>query len=90
MIFRGNIPDDIAISKMIERTPGLVDDSLLTRFIQDMILGAPDHFMAKSSRENSLLCWREGNHSSVANKLGIVKKALKKSSSISLLLGAPG
>ena len=57
---------------------GKVDDDLLTKYARVMLIGAPTHFVAETSRENAMLHWREGNHMSVSQNPQKVMKAMTK------------
>lgn len=66
------------IQKSVKRMRGLVDDDLLTLYIQVMLVGAPSHFVAETSRENTLEYLRNGNHPSVDKNMGLALKTVRK------------
>lgn len=66
------------VYKMVDRMRGLVDEDLLDHFVRVMLVGAPAHFNAETSRENFLLHWREGNHPSVDLQPELMQKAMNK------------
>ena len=66
------------IQQRIERLRGLVDEDLLTLYARVMLVGAPAHFVAESTRENAMLHWREGNHPSIEADVNEIWKAMNK------------
>ena len=66
------------VAGSIEKIRGLVDDDLLAHYAQVMLVGAPDHFNYKTTRENAMLHWHEGNHPSIALNLEKLKKTMNK------------
>ena len=55
-----------------------VDDDLVQHFVRVMTVGCPNHFVAESTRENSLRYWRGGNNPSIKKKLAQVMKTMNK------------
>jgi len=55
-----------------------IDPWLVTQYVRATTTGCPNHFVAETSRENALLHWREGNHSSVKHKLVEVMNVMAK------------
>ena len=66
------------IQKAIEKIQGKADDDLLAQYAWVMLIGAPAHFVAKSSHENAMLHWQIGNHPSVDQDLEKATKAMAK------------
>ena len=54
------------VTERVKGLRGLVDEDLLTRYIRIMTTGAPALFITDTTRENAMLHWRRGNHSSIA------------------------
>ena len=55
-----------------------IDEDLLTHYARIMLVGAPAHFVAEASREDAMLHWRMGNHSSILNDMEKTIKAMAK------------
>jgi hypothetical protein len=72
-----------------ERLRGLVDNDLLERCINLMTTGASTKFNAKSSRENTLLYWREWNQSSILPALRQVRKTMNKEECNNIVIALP-
>ena len=66
------------VAERIEQLRGLIDDELLTLYARVMLVGAPAHFVAETTRENAMLHWRDGNHPSIAADRDLMYKATNK------------
>ncbi len=66
------------VEASVERMRGLVDDDLLAHYARVMTFGAPSHFVAEATRENTLLHWRKNNHPSIMQDLDKTVKAMNK------------
>jgi len=66
------------IKEMEEKLRGHVDDDLIAWYIRVMTVGAPTKFNHESTRENTMLYWRQGNATSIKANLSTVVKALNK------------
>ena len=55
-----------------------IDPWLIAQYVRATTVGCPNHFNAESSRENALLHWREGNHSSVTKHMVDVMNTIAK------------
>jgi hypothetical protein len=67
------------IQAAVEKMHSLgVDDDLISRYARLMLLGAPTHFVAESTRDNFLQYWRQGNNTSVAQYRDLVQKSMNK------------
>ena len=66
------------VEESVSKMRGLVDDDLLTLYARVMTLGAPSHFVAESTRKNTLLHWRKNNHPSIMANLPQTLKAMNK------------
>ena len=62
----------------VNKMRGLVDNYLLTFYVRVTTLGAPSHFVTKSTRKNTLLNWRSNNHPSIMANLPQNLKAMNK------------
>jgi hypothetical protein len=66
------------IPNRIETIKHLVDPDLLQHYIRVMTIGAPAQFNNSTTRENTLLHWRMGNHPSIIQKHDQVIKTMNK------------
>ena len=55
-----------------------VDPWLIAHYVRAMTVGCPAHFVADCSRENALLHWREGNHSSIHKYMDEILSTMAK------------
>ena len=55
-----------------------IDPWLIAQYVRATTVGCPNHFNAESSRENVLLQWREGNHSSITKQMVEVMNTISK------------
>ena len=55
-----------------------IDPWLITQYIRATTVGCPNHFVADTSRDNSLLHWRKGNHPLVKKYLVDVLSTIAK------------
>ena len=66
------------VEASVEKMRGLVDDDLLAHYARVMTFGAPSHFVAETTRANTLLHWRKNNHPSIMQDLDKTIKAMNK------------
>jgi hypothetical protein len=55
-----------------------IAESLIENYSRVMTVGCPNHFNATTTRNNTLLYWRKGNHPSIRAKLSQVLKTMNK------------
>ena len=58
--------------------PHNIDPWLIAQYVQATTVGYPNHSNAESSRENALIHWREGNHSSITIQMVEVMITISK------------
>ena len=63
---------------VVEKISPLVDPDLVQQYIRVMTVGCPNHFVAESTRDNSVKYWRAGNNPSIAKNLAKVMKTMNK------------
>ena len=66
------------VEASVERMRGLVDGELLAHYARVMMFGAPSHFVAEATQENTLLHWQKNNHPSIMQDLDKTVKAMNK------------
>lgn len=66
------------VTERVEKLRHLVDDDLLARYIRVMTTGAPAHFNTETTRDNAMLHWRMGNHSSIKEHNAYIDKLMNK------------
>ncbi len=66
-----------------------LNETLIARYEKVMTVGCPNHFNATSTRDNALLYWRKGNHTSVASRLDQVMTTMNKEERNNYVLHVP-
>ncbi|KAL7539229.1 hypothetical protein ACHAWF_006339, partial [Thalassiosira exigua] len=66
------------VQETAKRLEPHVEPYLIDLYIRLMTVGCPTHFVAESSRENSVRYWRAGNNPSIPKKLGQVLDTMNK------------
>ena len=55
-----------------------INTNLIDQYMRVITIGCPNHFVAETSRANALHYWRQGNHSSINQKIDQVMSTINK------------
>ena len=66
-----------------------IAETMISHYARVMTVGCPNHLNASTSRDNALLYWRKGNHSSIRAKIDQVMATMNKEEKNNYVIHVP-